>query len=190
MTPLDERGVGAGAFARESPAVVRLSRSFGLPEWAPDPCGIGLRIPNAYGEGRHQDLLMVSSGRQTLARHALLPSRGFADRPYSTILPYELAGKSILIGARASAIGPGPLLADLRTREQAELDFVIEIAGLREEWRPLAKLSLRRRLPPDETEQLDLDPTNTGGGLRLTGFLNRLRGPSYRRSQAGRGIRT
>ncbi len=189
LAPLAERGVGASALDRESAALVRLSRSFGLPEWAPDPCGLGLRILDAYGAGSHQDVLMVSSGRRPLARHALLPSRGLADRPYSTILPYELAGRLILIGARAEATRPGPRLADLRARQHPELDFVIEIAGLREDWQPLARLSLRRRLPPEATERLDLDPTNTGGGLRLAGALNRVRGPSYRGSQEGRGSR-
>ena len=190
LTPLGERGVGATALDRESAAIVRLSRSFGLPEWAPDPCGIGLRIPNAYGEGRHQDILMVSSARGSVLRHAVLPSRGFSDRPYSTLLPYELQGRLIVIGARAAGPGPGPRLADLRAREQTELEFVLEVASLRDDWRPLATLSLQHRLPPGETERLCLDPTNTGGGLRLAGFLNRVRGPSYRGSQSGRGIRT
>jgi hypothetical protein len=189
LTPLGE-GTGAAALDREAAAIVRLSRSFGLPEWAPDPCGIGLRIPDAYGPGHHQDILMVSSGRVALARHALLPSRGFGDRPYSTLLPYELNGSLILIGARAAApTGPGPLLADLRERDQGELEFTLETAGLDEEWRPAARLSLRRRLPAEESERLDLDPTNSGGGLRLAGFLNRVRGPSYRGSQSGRGVR-
>jgi hypothetical protein len=189
LTPLG-KGTGAVALDREATAIVRLSRSFGLPEWAPDPCGLGLRIPDAYGVGRPQDILMVSSGRAALARHALLPSRGFGDRPYSTLLPYELEGRLILIGARAAPAGPGPLLADLRERDRGELDFVLETAGLDEEWRPAARLSLQRRLPAEESERLDLDPTNTGGGLRLAGFLNRLRGPSYRGSQAGRGVRS
>ena len=188
LTPLDERSVSAIALEREAAVIVRLSRSLGLPEWAPDPCGIGLRIPDAYGAGRPQDILMVSSARRPVARHAPLPSRGFADRPYSTLLPYEVEGRLILIGARAAATGPGPRVADLRAREQAGLDFVLEIAGLADRWRPVARLSLRRRLPAEETERLDLDPTNTGGGLRLAGFLNRVRGPSYRGSQVGRGV--
>jgi hypothetical protein len=189
LTPLAESGVRATPLQREAAAIVRLSRSFGLPEWAPDPCGLGLRIPDAYGGGRHQDILMVSSGRGTVARHALLPSRGFTDRPYSTLLPYELEGRLILFGARSTTPGTGPRLAELRERDHADLDFVLETAEPGEDWRPLATLSLQRQLPSTETELLDLDPTNTGGGLRLAGLLNRLRGPSYRGSQAGRGAR-
>lgn len=167
--------------------IARLSRSLGLPEWAPDPCGLGLRIPDAHGPGRHQDILMVSSARAAIGRHAPLPARDFGARPLCTLLPYEVNGRLILIGARlAGGRGRGPKLAELRQRERAELDFDIEVAGIRGDWQPVARLSLGQRLPADSVERLDLDPTNTGGGLRLAGWVNRLRGPSYRRSQAGR----
>jgi hypothetical protein len=190
LTPIGEASNEVGVLGRESMTIVRLSRSFGLPEWAPDPCGLGLRIPDAYGPGRHQDILMVSSARPVVARHVLMPSRGFFDRPYSTLLPYDLRGRLILIGARAAAPErPGPRLADLLDGPPNDLDFVLEIAGLREEWSVVASLSLQGRLEPERVERLDLDPTNTGGGLRLAGALNRIRGPSYRRSQAGRGLR-
>lgn len=129
---------------------------------------------------------MVSSAAAVLARHAPLPARGFSDRPYSTLLPYELAGRLVVIGARESTTsGRGPKLAELGEHERG-LEFDLCIAGLRGEWRPVARLSLRERLPDATTERLELDPTNTGGGLRLAGWINRLRGPTYRGSQAGR----
>lgn len=179
-------GHGAVALEAPGPALVRLSRSFGLPEWARDPCGIGLRLPDAYGPGRHQDLLLVSSAAARLGRHALVPSRGFADRFYSSILPYRLHGRSILIGARALAPAPGPTLSELRGRERGELEFELAFASPGGEWQPVAGLRLAQRLPAEGSERLDLDPTNTGGGLELAGWTNRLRGPSYRGSQAGR----
>jgi hypothetical protein len=187
LTPLGER-IGAGALDAEAGALVRLSRSAGLPEWLPDPCGLAFRVPDAYGSGRHQDLLLVSSGSAPGARHALMPSRGFGDRPYSTLLPYRLRGRTVVLGARALAPGPGPKLAELRERASAGLEFELLIATPRGEWRPLARLVLGERLPPEQTERLDLDPTNTGGGLELTGLLNRLRGPAYRASQEGREV--
>jgi hypothetical protein len=187
LMPRAERLVGAPALATESEVVVRLSRALGLPEWLPDPCGLGLRIPDAYGRGRHQDLLMVSSATAPLVRHAILPARGFLDRPYSTVLPYRFRQRLILIGVQAlKAERPGPKLAQLRDRELAGLEFDLAIASLGGEWHSAARLSLGPRLASEETERLDLDPTNTGGGLELAGFLNDLRGPSYRRSQAGR----
>ncbi|HEU5062268.1 MAG TPA: hypothetical protein VFT79_03820 [Solirubrobacterales bacterium] len=186
LTPRGETGFGAPAFEREAKAEVRLSRSLGLPEWLPEPYGLALRIPDAYGPGRHQDLLLVTSALPPGARHTLLPSRGFCDLPYSTVLPYRVRGEKVLIGARGLADRPGPTLADLRARENGGLEFELMIASLTGEWRPVARLSLGERLPPEYTEHLHFDPTNTGGGLELVGLLNKLRDPAYAASQEGR----
>jgi hypothetical protein len=169
-------------------AIVRLSRSLGAPEWLPDPCGLALRVPDAYGPGRHQDLLLASSGRVPLARHLLLPSRGFCDRAYSSILPYRLVGETgVVLALPDRGQGPGPLLAKLRERDRGELEFELAIAPLWGAPRPAARLRLGPRLPAALTERLDFDPcNNSGGGLEPAGWLNRLRGPSYGASQAGR----
>jgi hypothetical protein len=185
LSPASE-AAGAGALGEEREVLVRLSRSLGLPEWLPDPCGLAIRVPDAYGPRCHQDLLMVSSARPPGGRHALLPSRGFGDLPYSTLLPYRLRGETVLFGARARGPRPGPKLADLRERKVGGLEFELEITGLSGSWRPLATISLGERLPPGQTERLGFDPTNTGGGLELVGLLNRLRGPAYAASQEGR----
>jgi hypothetical protein len=178
---------GAAVLEEESEVVVRLSRALGLPEWLPDPCGLAVRVPDAYGSGRHQDVLMVSSGCGRVGRHALLPARDFLARPYSTLLPYSLGEETVLIGARGiTGAGPGPKLGELRRRDRAGLDFELLLAGVGGGWRPVATLSLRQRLPAERTERLGFDPTNTGGGLELAGPINRFRGPSYRGSQAGR----
>jgi hypothetical protein len=184
-TPAAE-SVGASVLERESEPLVRLSRSAGLPEFLPDPCGLALRFPDAYGADQHQDLLLVSSGAARLARHTLLPSRGFCDRPYSSVLPYHLRGKTVMLGARALAPAPGPKLAELRQRECGGLGFELLLAGVEDEWRVVGRILLGKQLEPEQTERLDLDPTNTGGGLELAGWLNRLRGPTYRGSQEGR----
>src|SRR4051794_36038915 len=42
-------------------AIVRFSRSVGLPRPLPDLLGLSIRIIDAYGAGRHQDLLLVTS---------------------------------------------------------------------------------------------------------------------------------
>lgn len=190
LTPLGP-ATGGSALDQPGEAVVRLSRSLGVPEPLPDLLGVAVRVTGAHGPGRHQDLLLISSARPPLARHSLLPSRGFCDRPYSTVLPYRLAGKLVLIGARAlGEERPGPGLGELRRRTAAglELELELSLAEPRGEWSPVARLSLGARLDDKRTEALDMDPTNTGGGLELAGALNRLRGPSYRASQTGRGL--
>lgn len=167
--------------------IVRLSRSLGAPELLPDPCGLALRVPDAYGSGRHQDLLLASSGQAPLVRHLLLPSRGFCDRAYSSILPYRLAGgMAVVLALPIRGRGPGPLLAELRERDRGELEFELAIAPLWGAPRPVARLRLGSRLPAALTERLGFDPCNSGGGLEPAGWLNRLRGPSYGASQGGR----
>jgi hypothetical protein len=186
FTPQAEADVGADVFEGEAEVVVRLSRALGLPEWVPEPYGLAIRFPDAYGPDAHQDFLLVTSALPPGGRHALLPARGFCDLPYSTLLPYRLRGKTVLLGARALAPRPGPKLGDLRERPVGGLEFELTIAGLTGAWRPVGGLALGERLPPEQTEHLHFDPTNTGGGLELAGLLNRLRGPAYSASQEGR----
>ena len=186
LTPVGEGGFGAPVLEREAEVQVRLSRSLGLPEWLPEPYGLALRVPDAYGTGKPQDFLLVTSAAPPLGRHALLPARGFCDLPYSTVLPYRVGGETVLIGARGLSPRPGPKLGDLRERERGGLEFELAISGLTGGWRSVARLALGERLPPEHTERLHLDPTNTGGGLELVGLLNKLRGPAYSASQEGR----
>lgn len=168
-------------------AVVRLSRSVGLPEWCPDPCGLGIRILDAYGDGRHQDFLLVSSGEAPVRRHLLLPSRGFLNHPYSSLLPYRADGRQILIGARATSSDlPNLTLSELARREEAGIGFELRIAQLRGDWQQAASLGLGARLPDEEIEDLRLNPANTGPDLELAWALNRLRDAAYRGSQEGR----
>ena len=186
LTPQGGGGSGAAVFERESEVVVRLSRALGLPEWLPEPYGLAIRFPDAYGPDAHQDFLLVTSASPPGGRHTLLPARGFCDLPYSTVLPYRLRGKTVLLGARGLAPRPGPKLGDLRERRAGGFGFELAIAGLTGAWKPVARLELGERLPPERTEQLQFDPTNSGGGLELAGLLNRLRGPAYSASQEGR----
>ena len=187
LAPIGTADTAATVLDRGGEGLVRLSRAVGLPERLPDPCGLGLRIVDAHGPGFHQDILLVSSGSAPGARHTISPARGFADRPYSSVLPYRLAGELVMIGARAAGMsGPGPGLAELRRRASAEIEFDLLLATPGGPWRSVGRLELGDRMPPEETERLGLDPTNTGGGLELAGLVNRLRGPSYRGSQRGR----
>jgi hypothetical protein len=187
LTPL-EGGLAGTALAAESAAIVRLSRAFGLPEPLPDLLGLALRIPDAYGPGLHQDVLMASCGSSPLGRWIFLPARGFAERPYTTLLPYRLNEERIVFEAAAPAAKPpGPSLRDLHPGGATPPLFELRARGPVGDGRPIARLSLRARLDDSETERLAFDPTNTGGGLELAGLLNGLRGPGYRGSQEGRG---
>jgi len=186
LVPRDGAATGAELFdsGRERTGRVRLSRSLGLPEALPDPCGLAVRIDDAYGPGRHQDLLLVSSGRARIARHLLAPAWGFGEGWYSTLLPYRCAAGRVVIGARPDAGRRRITLAELAQGDVADLRFELAIATAFSPWTPVADLRLGRRVPD---EGIAFDPANTGGGLELAGALNRLRVPAYRGSQRGRG---
>lgn len=176
LEPLASAPAGVELFGPSQPrsAVVRLSRSIGLPSSMPDPCGVAIRIPDAYGSGLHQDLLLVSSGSAPIARHVLLPRKRFEGGFFSSLLPYRFAGEPLLVGASAYSEGaPG-------------LWFQLKLASPGGMWQTVARLDLGARLSAEETERLCFNPWHTGGGIEPAGFLNALRSPAYRGSQAAR----
>lgn len=189
LTPRPGLSTGAELFddGRERHGRVRLSRSLGLPESLPDPCGLAIRIDDAYGPGRSQDFLLVSSARAPIARHLLTPSWGFGESWYSTLLPYRCRADEIVIGAGAALSQHRLTLAELARRDVAGLSFELAIATATSRWRPVADLRLERRLSAEQVEGLRFDPASTGGGLELAGRINRLRRPAYRGSRRGRG---
>lgn len=188
LYPRGEGATGSRLFdgAEPVPAVVRLSRSLGLPEALADPCGLALRVPHAYGDDQHQDFLLVTSARRPVARHLLLPARGFSARTYSCLLPYRIGESLMLVGAEPVDRPPGPSLAELRERERAGLSFAITLATPSGTWREVARLELGARLAPEAVEALRFNPAHAGGGIEPVGLLNDLRPAAYRGSQEGR----
>lgn len=176
--------------AAAHPGVVRFSRSLDLPEVAPDIHGIAVRLPDAHGRGRAQDLLMVTSGDGVLVHHLFVPGLGYFDRPYSSVLPFRGAGGQFLIGARLAAGAPSPSghgseFADLAAAAATgELAYEIGVAPLSGRLTPVATLAVGPRLP-DRANDLHFNVCNTGGGLRPAGPVNALRDRVYRSSQRG-----
>src|SRR5215212_6219229 len=83
----------------EHDAVVRLSRSLGMPRPLPDLLGLSLRVLDAYGPGRHQDLLMVTSVDAAVLHHVFVPAGDVQQRPYSSSLPYRVGEETFIVGA-------------------------------------------------------------------------------------------
>jgi hypothetical protein len=175
------------------PALVRFSRSLGLPRPLPDLLGMSVRVPDAYGQGRHQDFLMVTSVDAPLAHHIFVPARDAQQRPYSSSLPYRVGGRLVLIGALPRPDSPRPgggteldRLAAAATT--GALVFDLAMAELSGRFRPVADLRIGKPLPPD-ADALRFNPWNTGGGLAPAGLLNRLRDYAYPMSQRAWGRR-
>jgi hypothetical protein len=188
LHPRGDGATGSRLFdgAEPVPAVVRLSRSLGLPETLADPCGLSFRIPHAYGDDQHQDFLLVTSARRPGARHLLLPARGFSARTYSCLLPYRIGKRTMLVGAEPVDRPPGPGVAELSERQRGELSFAITLATPTGGWREVARLELGAQMAADTVEALRFNPAHAGGGIEPVGWLNDIRPAAYRGSQEGR----
>lgn len=163
-------GVPLLSQAGEHEALVRLSRGVGLPRPAPDVLGLALRIPDAHGPQSHQDFLLVTSGGGPITRHLLLPARGVAGRPYSTLIPYRIDGRLYTLLARPRS-GTAPV-------------FDLAVAPIGGTPRSIASLALGPRLP-DDANATRFNVWNTGPELEPATFLSDWRRPAYAASQAG-----
>jgi hypothetical protein len=179
-----------GSAARR-PALVRFSRSLGLPRPLPDLLGMSVRVPDAYGTGRHQDFLMVTSVDAPVLHHIFVPASDVQQRLYSSSLPYRAGARTFLVGALPRADSPQPEGGDELERLAAAaatgaLVFDLAVAEVWGRFRPVAELRVGNRLPP-EADALLFNPWNSGGGLKPAGFLNRLRDIAYPLSQRAWG---
>jgi hypothetical protein len=179
------RGLGLAA-TREHEVLARFSRGAGLPEPLPDVLGCALRVVDAYGDGRHQDFVLASSGRRPVARHALLPGRSAFGAFYSSVLPYRLGGARVLFGAEMEPDGPVSDASPLATRAIALRDGItvrLLAASPAGAWSPVAEARFDGAVPAPEADRLRFNPWNCGPGIRPEGRLMALRDPAYRGSQ-------
>ena len=147
-------------------AVVRFSRSIGLPRALPDLLGLSLRVVDAYGPGAHQDLLMVTSVDAPVLHHIFVPAYDVRARPYSSSLPYRAGGERFIVGALPQRGG----------------NFALAVAAVGGRFEPVAEIRIGAQLP-DAADAMPFNPFNTGGGLEPVGLLNRLRRKAYPMSQ-------
>lgn len=173
----------------EYDALVRFSRSVGLPRRVPDLFGIAVRLPDVYGPGRHQDFLTVTSVDAPLLHHFFVPVTDAQQATYSSSLPYRSANELFLVGFSPVPDSPRPAGSTLEERlERAAatgaLRFSLVVSPMLGRFKPVGELSIGRRLP-DGLEGLHFNPWNTGGGLEPAGILNRLRAYAYPASQEG-----
>ncbi len=169
------------------PCIVRLSRGAGLPEWLPDVFGISVRLEDAYGPGRHQDLLINSSADLPVVHHVFLPAPRWYSQSHSTCLPYRAGDGLVVLGLQPPRRpGPGPSLDAMRAEVARGTSYAIAVAAPLGRWEPVGTLELFSPLGP-QAGDVDFDPWNTGGGLVPATWLNRWRRDAYRQSRLGRG---
>ena len=171
----------------EHDAIVRFSRSLGLPRPLPDLLGMSIRVIDAYGPDRHQDFLLVTSGRLPVLHHVFLPAGDVQQRPYSSAIPYAAGDRRFVVGALPDAGAPRPQGADeferlARAASTGRLTFGLAVAGVPGPFARVATIHVLQPLP-DTLEALRYSPFNSGGGLQPSGLLNRTRRAAYPLSQ-------
>ncbi|HEX2058440.1 MAG TPA: hypothetical protein VHI71_08730 [Actinomycetota bacterium] len=163
-------------------ALVRMSRAAGLPQGVPDLFGLAIKLPDLG-----QDLLLVTAGEDAVTRHLLVPATGFFRRPYSSVLPYELYGQTIVVGAR-----PDPPLVHATRQDVDDLGSYVAAGRVRFDltWGRAGtnEVATFASLVVDRPHDGDVvfNPFNSHPALKPAGGLNRLRRESYERSQRAR----
>ena len=173
-------GAGTGAplldTAAAYDAVVRFSRSVGLPPWLPDVYGLAVRLVDAHGPGRSQDLLLDTTQPAPLLRRLPWPRRDATSAVYSSLLPYDVGGRRRLLGAVAV---PGTPQARSLDALPDELELALLLATPHGRWREVARVRTTGELPAPAGRQTRFTPAMTGGGLRPAGPFQEWRSRSY-----------
>jgi hypothetical protein len=164
---------GLGA-PRSVPAVLRLSRSFGLPRPLPDLLGVAVKLPDMHGPGHDQDFLLVSALDGRLSKYVPLPAPRYSWRAYSSLIPYRSDGRLVLPGA-------------LHAAEHGDLRFRLAVAPALGRFTSFGEIRVTHRLPQSEVQALRFNPFHTAQSLTPAGGpLNAMRRAAYPASQRAR----
>ena len=165
------------------PAVVRFSRSVGLPDALPDVLGVGVRVLDAHGPGAHQDLLFDSTSPLPFARRLPLPTYDLLGSAYGSLTPYELAGRRHLLWVLPDASAPSTRSLDQLAGRGDGTRLRLAVSSAHGSPREVAVLELGSTSPGGR--QIRFSPDVTGGGIRPAGWLQDLRRSAYRASHVG-----
>jgi hypothetical protein len=184
-TALDSEGLPM----RSSDVIGRVSKGIGVPGGRPDIAGLAFRIPPPQDlrSCGPWDVLLAS----TLARNrfVLAPVTSWSGATFSSLMPLRYRGRVWWLRAR--------LATDINTHDLAlhtiesqinsdGIQFDIEQAEFRNEFRPLARLTLRNVDP--SCDDIAFDPAlHTDCDVQLLPrWLADFRRAAYRRSRQGR----
>lgn len=174
-------GVATGAPLLDEPAsydvLVRLSRSVGLPDRLPDVLGLAVRVLDAHGPGAHQDLLLDSALPSPVLRRLPFPGYDHLGMTHCSLLPYDVAGRHLLLGAR----GLAGSATSLRALDVAS--WALLVATPHGPWHQVGTVRTHGTLPAPQGRQVRFNPGVTGGGIAPAGPFQSWRTSSYPVSQ-------
>ena len=168
------------------PAVVRLSRGFARPLGKPDVHGVAIRLLDAGGHGRHQDLLLATSKAGATGREKTDTSLRYEPRFTSTLHLGVPAG-AVLVLAVPSQPMPDDAVVHAGAASGLRFDLMVQFRG--GSARPVGVVTLAGPLAGDDAAELRYTIDNDRGGVRPIGVLNRARVVVYRASAFGRALR-
>ncbi|KHO18083.1 hypothetical protein [Mycolicibacterium setense] len=166
--------------------VGRLSKGVGTPDSVPDIAGLAWRMPPQLS-GTPWDVLLAS----TLAgnRFVLWPANSWTGITFSSVMPLRFDGALWWLRARLTTEfdGGGLSLDSVNSQlERGGIQFDIEQSPATGEFEPLARLSLRQKLP--HGRDVSFDPAlHEADGVRLVpNWLADVRRSAYHSSRVGR----
>jgi hypothetical protein len=167
----------------EHAALVRFSRSLGVPRPLPDLLGMSIRVLDAYGHGAHQDFLLVTSADVPVVHHVFLPARDVQQRPYTSSLPFRAGRERFIVGALPCEASPRPGGSDELDRARAaaatgRLRFELAVAPPRGRFAAVAELRIGAQAP-GQLDAMRFEPWKGGGGMEPVGVLNGMRRYAY-----------
>jgi hypothetical protein len=162
LPPVDALGVPLARGPRARPVLVRFSRGAGLPDALPDVLGIAIRIPDADGAGRPQDLMLSTGARAPFARRLLVPRRDYQAATYTSLISYEVADRDLLVGALPQRGG-----------------FALATAAGNGTWTPFAQLTVGDVYDDGDGREIGFSITNDAGGFRIGGRWRAARAGAY-----------
>lgn len=158
--------------------IVRFSKSIGLPRHVPDVLGIALRFGG-------QDLLLASAaGPAPGLQHVMIPSAGFDDTLFSSLLPHRVGTSTAMIQARLT--DPLPEAAGYLEAVAEAGTFTVDLAavGLLGGRTALGTVTIGDVITGDAAQRVRFDPWRVDGGLRPAGPFQRMRASAYAASRS------
>ncbi len=176
---------------RSCDVIARVSKGVGVPGGGPDVAGLAFRIPpppDLRSCGPWDVLLASTFGG---SRVVLAPAKSWSGATFSSLMPLRYRGRVWWVRARLSSdISADDLALDTIETEidSRGIQFDIEQAPGRGEFRPLARLTLRHVDP--SRDDIAFDPAlHCDRDVQLVPrWLADIRRAAYRRSREGRHV--
>jgi hypothetical protein len=173
-------GAGTGAPLLDEPgtydAVVRFSRSVGLPPWLPDVYGLAVRLVDAHGPVVTRTCCSTRRSPAPLLRSAAMAAVGRDERGVQ--LAAAVRGRWAA-GAPGRGGGPGTPQARSLDALPSELELALLVATAHGPWREVGRVRTCGELPAPEGRRTRFTPGMTGGGLRPAAPFQEWRNRSY-----------